>query len=63
MGPLYRQALLRLGHGRAAEQVLAANPTRGTFDMPESARALLDELTLWGDAEQASVPMSGCVLA
>ena len=54
MGPLYRQTLLRLGHGRAVEQVLAANPTRRTFEVPESARVLLDELTLWGDAEQAA---------
>jgi alkanesulfonate monooxygenase SsuD/methylene tetrahydromethanopterin reductase-like flavin-dependent oxidoreductase (luciferase family) len=53
MGPLYRQTLHRLGHGRAVEQVLAANPTGRTFDVPESARGLLDELTLWGDAEQA----------
>ncbi len=54
MGPLYRQTLLRLGHGRAVEQVLAANPTRGTFHVPDSARVLLDELTLRGDAEQAA---------
>jgi alkanesulfonate monooxygenase SsuD/methylene tetrahydromethanopterin reductase-like flavin-dependent oxidoreductase (luciferase family) len=54
MGPLYRQTLLRLGHGRAVEQVLAANPSRGTFDVPGTARVLLDELTLWGDAEQAA---------
>lgn len=54
MGPLYRQTLLRLGHGRAVEQVLAANPTRRTFDVPGTARVLLDELTLWGDAEQAA---------
>ncbi len=53
MGPLYRQSLLRLGHGHAVEEVLAANPTRRTFDVPESARVLLDELTLWGDTEQA----------
>ena len=54
MGPLYRQTLIRLGHGRAVEEVRAANPTGSTFDVPESARALLDELTLWGDAEHAS---------
>jgi len=53
MGPLYRQTLLRLGHGHAVGQVLAANATRGTFEVPESARVLLDELTLWGDPEQA----------
>ena len=54
MGPLYRKTLRRLGHGRAVDEVLAANPTpRTTFEVPESARALLDELTLWGDAEQA----------
>jgi alkanesulfonate monooxygenase SsuD/methylene tetrahydromethanopterin reductase-like flavin-dependent oxidoreductase (luciferase family) len=53
MGPLYRDTLTRLGHGRAVEEVLAANPTGRTFDVPGSARGLLDELTLWGDAEQA----------
>lgn len=53
MGPLYRQTLLRLGFGRAVEEVLAANPTPRTFDVPESARVLLDELTLWGDTRQA----------
>jgi alkanesulfonate monooxygenase SsuD/methylene tetrahydromethanopterin reductase-like flavin-dependent oxidoreductase (luciferase family) len=53
MGPLYRQTLLRLGHGRAVEAVLAANPTTRTFDVPESAQVLLDELTLWGDAQKA----------
>jgi alkanesulfonate monooxygenase SsuD/methylene tetrahydromethanopterin reductase-like flavin-dependent oxidoreductase (luciferase family) len=53
MGPLYRKTLLRLGHGQAVEEVLAANPTPRTFDVPESARLLLDELTLWGDPEHA----------
>lgn len=53
MGPLYRNTLTRLGHGRAVDEVLAANPTGRTFDVPDSARGLLDELTLWGDAEQA----------
>jgi alkanesulfonate monooxygenase SsuD/methylene tetrahydromethanopterin reductase-like flavin-dependent oxidoreductase (luciferase family) len=53
MGPLYRQTLVRLGHRDAVEEVLAANPTAHTFDVPRSARVLLDELTLWGDAEQA----------
>ena len=40
--------------GVPREQVLAANPTRGTVEVPESALVLLDELTLWGDAEQAA---------
>jgi alkanesulfonate monooxygenase SsuD/methylene tetrahydromethanopterin reductase-like flavin-dependent oxidoreductase (luciferase family) len=53
MGPFYRQTLLRLGHARAVEEVLEANPTTRTFDVPESARVLMDELTLWGGAEQA----------
>jgi alkanesulfonate monooxygenase SsuD/methylene tetrahydromethanopterin reductase-like flavin-dependent oxidoreductase (luciferase family) len=53
MGPLYRKTLHRLGHGQAVEEVLAANPTPRTFEVPESARGLLDELTLWGDAEHA----------
>jgi len=53
MGPLYRKTLQRLGHGQAVDEVLAANPTPRTFEVPESARGLLDELTLWGDAEHA----------
>ena len=53
MGPLYRETLRRLGHGAAVDEVLAANPTPRTFDVPESARGLFDELTLWGDAEHA----------
>jgi alkanesulfonate monooxygenase SsuD/methylene tetrahydromethanopterin reductase-like flavin-dependent oxidoreductase (luciferase family) len=53
MGPLYRKTLHRLGHGQAVEEVLAANPTPRTFEVPESARGLLDELTLWGDTEHA----------
>jgi len=53
MGPLYHKTLRRLGHGHAVDEVLAANPTARTFEVPESARALLDELTVWGDAEQA----------
>lgn len=53
MGPLYRETLRRLGHGRAVDAVLAANPTGRTFDVPEPARGLFDELTLWGDTGQA----------
>jgi alkanesulfonate monooxygenase SsuD/methylene tetrahydromethanopterin reductase-like flavin-dependent oxidoreductase (luciferase family) len=53
MGPLYRETLRRLGHGTAVDEVLAANPTPRTFDVPESARGLFDELTLWGDAGHA----------
>lgn len=57
MGPLYRKTLLRLGHGRAVEEVLAANPTPRTFEVPESARVLLDELTLGGDPGHARVAL------
>lgn len=58
MGPLYRNTLRRLGHGPAVEEVLAANPTSRTFEVPQSARGLLDELTLWGDAEHAREALS-----
>lgn len=58
MGPLYRQTLHRLGYGVAVDEVLAANPTPRTFDVPESARVLLDELTLWGDADQARAALN-----
>ncbi len=57
MGPLYRKTLRQLGHGQAVEEVLAANQSARTFEVPESARGLLDELTLWGDAEQAHVAL------
>lgn len=57
MGPLYRDTLRRLGHGQAVDDVLAANPTGRTFEVPASARGLLDELTLWGDTEQARVAL------
>jgi alkanesulfonate monooxygenase SsuD/methylene tetrahydromethanopterin reductase-like flavin-dependent oxidoreductase (luciferase family) len=53
MGPLYRETLRRLGHGHAVDEVVAAHAETRTFDVPESARGLLDELTLWGDHEQA----------
>ncbi|HET7351581.1 MAG TPA: LLM class flavin-dependent oxidoreductase [Marmoricola sp.] len=53
MGPLYRSTLRRLGDAAAVDEVLAANPTPRTYDVPESARGLLDELTLWGDADRA----------
>ncbi len=51
MGPLYRGTLQRLGHGAAVEEVLAANPTPRTSEIPPGARGLLDELTVWGDPD------------
>jgi len=53
MGPLYRETLHGLGHGAAVDEVVAANPTPRTFDVPAAAEHLLDELTLWGDADKA----------
>ncbi len=53
MGPLYRGMLRRLGHGTAVDDVLAVNPTHRTADVPASAQALLDELTVHGDEQQA----------
>jgi len=48
MGPLYRRTLRRLGFGAAVDDVLAANPTHRTTEVPSSAEVLLDELTVWG---------------
>jgi alkanesulfonate monooxygenase SsuD/methylene tetrahydromethanopterin reductase-like flavin-dependent oxidoreductase (luciferase family) len=59
MGPLYRETLDRLGHGPAVQEVLAANSTTRTFVVPGSARVLLDELTLWGDAVHARAALDG----
>jgi len=52
MGPLYRDVLRGAGLGAAVDDVLAANPTGRTFDVPPTAADLLDELTLWGDPQQ-----------
>jgi alkanesulfonate monooxygenase SsuD/methylene tetrahydromethanopterin reductase-like flavin-dependent oxidoreductase (luciferase family) len=53
MGPLYRTTLQRLGHGAAVADVLAANQTPHTHQVPASARVLLEEITLWGAADEA----------
>ena len=53
MGPLYRDTLRRLGHGGAVDEVLAANPTPGTFVVPSSAMGLLEELTVSGSPDEA----------
>ena len=51
MGPVYPRTLRRLGFAEAVDAVIAANPTPRTTEIPKQARALLDELTVWGDAE------------
>jgi alkanesulfonate monooxygenase SsuD/methylene tetrahydromethanopterin reductase-like flavin-dependent oxidoreductase (luciferase family) len=53
MGPLYRQTLRHLGYKTAVDEVIAANPTLRTTEVPASADLLLDELTVWGDAASA----------
>lgn len=53
MGPLYREALTRLGLGEAVTAVLAANPDAHRSEVPPSAQVLLDELILWGDRQHA----------
>lgn len=53
MGPLYAGELRKRGFGAAVDDVLAANPGRGTAEVPESAQVLIDELTLCGDATTA----------
>jgi alkanesulfonate monooxygenase SsuD/methylene tetrahydromethanopterin reductase-like flavin-dependent oxidoreductase (luciferase family) len=51
MGPTYPRELRRHGFAAAVDAVLAANPTRGTAEVPANAEVLLDELTVWGDAD------------
>ncbi len=53
MGPLYGRTLRNRGFGDAVDAVLAANPGRGTAEVPAAAQVLLDELTVWGDADAA----------
>jgi alkanesulfonate monooxygenase SsuD/methylene tetrahydromethanopterin reductase-like flavin-dependent oxidoreductase (luciferase family) len=57
MGPLYPRTLRRLGFGDAVNGVLRANPTRHTADVPAGAQGLLDELTIWGDADTAQAAL------
>lgn len=59
MGPLYRDTLRRLGHGDAVDEIVAANPTPRTFDVPAAAQGLLDELTLWGSPDAAGAALEG----
>jgi alkanesulfonate monooxygenase SsuD/methylene tetrahydromethanopterin reductase-like flavin-dependent oxidoreductase (luciferase family) len=58
MGPLYARTLRNHGFGAAVDAVLAANPTRGTSEVPAPARVLLDELTIWGNPDTARVALS-----
>jgi alkanesulfonate monooxygenase SsuD/methylene tetrahydromethanopterin reductase-like flavin-dependent oxidoreductase (luciferase family) len=51
MGPTYARSLRRHGFGAAVDAVLAANPTRRTTEVPANAQVLLDQLTVWGDAD------------
>ncbi|GAA4874874.1 LLM class flavin-dependent oxidoreductase [Actinomycetospora straminea] len=51
MGPLYPHTLRAHGFGAAVDEVVAANPTARTTEVPESADVLLEELTICGDAE------------
>ena len=53
MGPLYARTLRTHGFGEAVDAVLAAGPTDVRNPLPDVARLLLDELTLWGDAAEA----------
>ena len=53
MGPLYARTLRDRGLGAAVDAVLAAGPAGLATGVPDSARVLLDELTVWGTATAA----------
>jgi len=53
MGPLYREALTRLGFGEAVTALVAANHDARTSEIPDAAQGLLDELVIWGDPQRA----------
>jgi alkanesulfonate monooxygenase SsuD/methylene tetrahydromethanopterin reductase-like flavin-dependent oxidoreductase (luciferase family) len=48
MGPLYRQAMARLGFAKEVEAVLAANTGGVKGQVPASADRLLEEVAVWG---------------
>jgi alkanesulfonate monooxygenase SsuD/methylene tetrahydromethanopterin reductase-like flavin-dependent oxidoreductase (luciferase family) len=52
MGPLYARTLRNAGFSKAVDAVLGAS-AEGTKRLPDRARVLLDELTVWGDAASA----------
>jgi alkanesulfonate monooxygenase SsuD/methylene tetrahydromethanopterin reductase-like flavin-dependent oxidoreductase (luciferase family) len=53
MGPLYARTLRDRGFDEAVDDVLAAAAAGGGTGVPDTARVLLDELTLWGDPAAA----------
>ena len=53
MGPLYRNALTRMGYGDAVEAVLKANEGKRPSVVPEEAEVLLEQLVVYGSAENA----------
>ncbi|MGZ4663899.1 MAG: LLM class flavin-dependent oxidoreductase [Frankiaceae bacterium] len=59
MGPLYARTLRTLGFGAAVDVVLAANPSRGSTEVPPDAQVLIDQLTLSGDAVTARAALDG----
>ena len=53
MGPLYARTLRNHGFDEAVDDVLAAAAAGVGTGVPDTARVLLDELTLWGDPAAA----------
>jgi alkanesulfonate monooxygenase SsuD/methylene tetrahydromethanopterin reductase-like flavin-dependent oxidoreductase (luciferase family) len=53
MGSLYRRTLAHHGYAAEVEAVLAANPPRTTPVVPRGAERLLEELTIFGQADAA----------
>lgn len=53
MGPFYQMALKRQGFAAEVDAVLAANTSRGSAVVPQSADILLEQLTVFGTPERA----------
>jgi alkanesulfonate monooxygenase SsuD/methylene tetrahydromethanopterin reductase-like flavin-dependent oxidoreductase (luciferase family) len=52
MGPIYRNALKRLGYQAEVESVLSASKEHGQLMVPDEAEVLLEQLTLYGTPEE-----------
>lgn len=52
MGPLYRQALARLGYEKEVAAILRANAGQKPAVVPPEAESLLEQLTLYGTPDQ-----------
>ena len=58
MGPIYRNALSRIGYAKEIEAILEANRGRDVGAVPHEAEGLLEQLTIYGTPQEAREKVS-----